>query len=80
MLTPDEIVANGLQLNFKSAWWKGRGGETIQAGSFILEYKTHAVYKRREMNGIKQYDANDKGSYIIEAQTKKGRVIGASMP
>ena len=44
-----------------------------KTGSFVLKYKTHAVYKRREMkNGIKEYDENDEASYIIKTQTKEG--------
>ena len=36
-------------------------------------YKTHVVYKRREMEShIQEYNANEEGSYIIEAQTKQG--------
>ena len=66
MLTPDEIVADGLQRNVqkklevRNIEGKGRGAlaaEPIRAGSFVLEYKTHAVYRRREMkNHTKEYD------------------------
>lgn len=36
-------------------------------------YKTHVVYKRREMEShIQEYNANEEDLYIIEAQTKQG--------
>ena len=82
MLTPDEIATSGLQLNLqrklevREVEGKGRGvlaAEPIRAGMFVLEYKTHSVYKRREMKSrIKEYDVNQEGSYIIEAQTQHG--------
>ena len=63
---------------------EGKGGVSLllrqdKAGSFVLEYKTHAVYNRREMkNGIKEYDAMTK--HHTSSKHRQRRVICASMP
>ena len=53
---------------------KGRGVFAIQnicATDFVCEYETYLVYPRHKIEDwIKEYDTNDEGSYIVEAQVQ----------
>ena len=60
---------------------KGRGilaAERIRVGSFVLEYKTHAVYRREMHKRIKEYEANDEG-LIISATVEKSDPLSENL-
>ena len=83
VLSPLEKVVAGLKgrytnpaLKVVDLGEKGRGvvcEDHIQEGDFVLEYKTHEVYPRKDMESREEeYRLNGEGCYILEAQTPVG--------
>ena len=85
ILTPLEKVLSGLEdskrnpnLRVNESPGKGRGVVSevdIDAGDFVLEYRTKEVYPHKELQKhVRIYDLNDECCYVLEVQTKEGWV------